>query len=137
MQATTVSGALLLLQGVAQALAGLAAPVLVEGIAPPDPPLTAGETADLRYEAGAVSAAMLVLAVVSLTAGVARLRGRRYGLSPLVAAHVGAALAVGWRGSPVLCVVLLCAAVHWALVQAGDARRPTGPGLDCGESAPR
>ena len=104
-------------------LAGLAAPVLVEGIAPPDPPLTVGETADLRYEAGAVSAALLVLAIVSLTAGVARLRGRLCGLSPLVAAHVGAALAVGWWGSPVLCLVMLCAAVSWALVQAGDARR--------------
>ena len=126
-RSTTVSGSLLLVQGVVQALIGVAAPVLIGGIAPPDPPLSAEETADLRYETGAVSSALLVLAVVSLTAGVARLRGRLNGLGTLVAAHLGGAIAVWWWGSPRLCVVLLVAAVHWALVQSGDSRRLPDP----------
>ncbi|GAB3357223.1 hypothetical protein [Modestobacter lapidis] len=120
----TLTGSLLLFQAAVEAIASLAAPMLIEGIGPPDIPLLPWETADLRRESAAASSALIVLAVVSMTAGIARLRRRDGGLNTLVAAHAGGALAVVWYGSPLLGVVMLSTAIGWAAVLHGDARQP-------------
>ena len=79
------------------------------------------DTAHLR--AGAASAVLVVLAVVSAAAGVARLLNRAGGDGSLVAAHLGSALAVLLYGLPGAAVVLAVAGAAWAGLLRRDVRR--------------
>ena len=95
---------------------------------PPDedsPRALTWDASDAAREAGAASALLVVLAVVSAAAGVARLAGRTDGVVPLVAAHLGAALAAGLFGRPLLAAVLALAGPCWVAVLDRDARRCT------------
>ncbi|WP_091769248.1 hypothetical protein [Blastococcus aurantiacus] len=79
------------------------------------------DAAHLR--AGAASAVLVVLAVVSAAAGVARLLDRAAGQGTLVAAHLGGALAVLLFALPGVAVVLAVAGAAWAGLLRRDVRR--------------
>ncbi|MCA0145896.1 hypothetical protein [Blastococcus sp. LR1] len=75
-----------------------------------------------HLQAGAASAVLVVLAVVSAAAGVARLRGRTAGGGLLVAALLGGALAVLVYGLPGVAAVLAVAGCAWVGVLRRDDR---------------
>jgi len=75
-----------------------------------------------HLQAGAVSAVLILLAVVSAAGGVARLLNRTGGTGALVAAHVGGSLAVLVYGLPGVAAVLGVAACAWAAVLSRDDR---------------
>ena len=81
------------------------------------------DAADAHLQAGAASGVLVVLAVVSAAAGVARLLGRTDGVISLVAAHLGSALAVLLYGLPGAAVVLALAGAAWVGVLRRDLRR--------------
>ena len=78
---------------------------------------------DGDLQAGAASAALVVLAVVSAAAGVARLLDRASGDGTLVAAHLGSALAVLLFALPGVAIVLAVAGAAWAGLLRRDGRR--------------
>ncbi len=74
--------------------------------------------------AGAASAVLVALAVVSAVTGVARFLGHRNGVNLFVAAHLGSALAVLLHGLPGGAVVLAVAGTAWVGVFRRDADPP-------------
>ena len=75
-----------------------------------------------QLQAGATSAVLILLAVVSAAAGVARLLNRTGGTGSLVAAHLGGAVAVSLYGLPGVAAVLAVAACAWPGVLSRDNR---------------
>jgi hypothetical protein len=86
----------------------------------PAAPWDAGHTG---RQAGAASAVLVALAVVSAAAGVARLLGYTDGVGLLVAAHLGSALALLLYGLTGVAVVLEVAGAAWVGVLRRDADR--------------
>lgn len=91
--------------------------------APDEDEISTWDADAAHLRAGAASAVLLVLAVVSAASGVARLLDRTGGDGSLVAAHLGSALAVLLYELPGVAVVLAVAGAAWAGLLRRDVRR--------------
>jgi hypothetical protein len=109
-----ILGGLLFLQVLAMASIAVLAQVIFEGIGPDDDVFPQSEYEARARLAGVVLGAMILLSSVSLVYVAEWIRNRRNITPwPLVAAHLGAALALAVFQRPIAAALLLLAGVTW------------------------
>ena len=127
----SLAGWLLVAQGLVLGLCSFPA-LLVLGWVPDEDVATAADWEQWRsgvldQQAGAVSAVLVLLSVLSVVLGVGRLLGHPVPTAALVAALLGGALAVTVLVSPGLAAPLVLAAGAWAVVLRRDVGHPAAP----------